>query len=556
MKQYRKDFLLFSISLIIISFAQPAWVNFFCYFAAIFGYCLFWISIKNINSKKRRFWISTLFFAIANCVHLSWMSSTKYQTPFILIVYAFFVFCIGIEFAIVSVLVPRKKSDFKIIHIFALPAIYTLFEWSRIFFLSGFTWNPIGLALTNNHLSIQLASIVGIYGLSYIVLMINVLFYFAIEFIKEKREYLHIGILIVFGIYIFGYINIHIQKKSFFESKKIKVALVQTSLYPEQRGSFSSYEKGVYSPLEQWDRIFSFFKDIKEEKIDMIVFPEIAVPFDAFGHIYPLHIIEWMWKNYFPQKSNFTFPKLQYPHSFLKGNINYVSNSYLAKMISNYFESDVLIGLENISPSTNLAYSCCFCFHPNNDLFERYKKQKLVPIGEYFPFAWSKEIAKKFGIIDCFTPGKKNKIFKTKDDVKIASSICYEETYSSLILKKRKKGANLFVNITNDGWFPKSKLPKQHFDHGKIRAVENGVGVIRSCNTGITAGIDCFGRVIKKLTKKNVSHENIAGVLILDVPLYNYHTIYSMWGDVFIVCLSIFFACFFLCSFRNKPCLK
>lgn len=95
------------------------------------------------------------------------------------------------------------------------------------------------------------------------------------------------------------------------------------------------------------------------------------------------------------------------------------------------------------------------------------------------------------------------------------------------------------VNVTNDGYFPNSMLPKQHFDHGVLRAVENGIPIIRSCNTGITGAVDSFGRVIKLLATENGDTEKIAETLHVIVPILEYPTLYTFWGDAFILEICI-----------------
>ena len=105
------------------------------------------------------------------------------------------------------------------------------------------------------------------------------------------------------------------------------------------------------------------------------------------------------------------------------------------------------------------------------------------------------------------------------------------------------KGAEMFVNISNDVWFPCSRLARQHFDHGIVRAVENGVPSIRACNTGITGGVDCFGRVLA------VQQEQERGALEIKVPLNTFPTLYRLWGDGAILIPSALFA---LLLFRKK----
>ena len=87
--------------------------------------------------------------------------------------------------------------------------------------------------------------------------------------------------------------------------------------------------------------------------------------------------------------------------------------------------------------------------------------------------------------------------------VKISPSICMEEMYSFIVRGGRLLNADLLLNITNDGWYPNSRLPKQHFDHGRIRAVENGLPLVRACNTGVTGAVDALGREIASLKDDN-----------------------------------------------------
>jgi apolipoprotein N-acyltransferase len=95
----------------------------------------------------------------------------------------------------------------------------------------------------------------------------------------------------------------------------------------------------------------------------------------------------------------------------------------------------------------------------------------------------------------------------------------------------RTKGASLFINLTNDNYYPFSRLPKQHFDHARLRTVENGVPLVRACNTGITAAIDSLGRVKGELEELDGNKKLQAGVLALSLPLYHYKTLYTYWGD-------------------------
>ena len=101
----------------------------------------------------------------------------------------------------------------------------------------------------------------------------------------------------------------------------------------------------------------------------------------------------------------------------------------------------------------------------------------------------------------------------------------------------------LLVNLTSDVWYPNSRLPKQHFDHARLRTVENGIPLIRACNTGITGGIDSLGRIINVLGDNYSESEWIADSIKITVPKYTYGTVYSKTGDLLIIiisCVAIF----------------
>jgi apolipoprotein N-acyltransferase len=118
-------------------------------------------------------------------------------------------------------------------------------------------------------------------------------------------------------------------------------------------------------------------------------------------------------------------------------------------------------------------------------------------------------------------------------------SVCYEETYGHIMRENRQLGAQLLVNLTNDGWYPQSKLSQQHFYHAIPRTVENGIALVRACNTGISAAVDSLGRVVARLAADDGPEELQPEVLRVSVPTYHYFTLYSFWGDAFILSFSV-----------------
>ncbi len=500
------------------------------YLAAFIGYGIFFHALFFYEEKKKRFFIASIWFFSVQILQLSWMTSTEYMTSYFLFVYFFFALALGLEFGLLVFFLPKKK-ELKLVHILTTCSIWTLLEWSRLFFLSGFTWNPIGLALASNHYSLQLASIFGIYGLSFWVMGVNLLGLMAIY--NKKALCFTIWIAFFLLPYFFGFAHEQIISKYFKKEKKLSVLLVQTSISPKQKEPLSENQKTFISPYAQWQRIFQFLNKA-DKKIDLIVFPEASLPFGAYNNIYQLEDILHIWKKVF-QNTDWNFlPNLNGPLAYkIEDNFWKVSNAYISLAIANYFNAGVIIGLDD-SDDDLKSYNSAFYFSPNSYDIKRYEKQILLPLVEYFPFPFFSQIASKFGINGFFTPGKEAKVFNGK--VPLSISICYEETFGNIIKNARKKGAELLVNISNDGYFPTSKLPVKHFQLGKVRSVENGVPTIRCCNTGITGAVDCFGRVLKIYEEKN--YEKSAGILQVDVPLTTYTTIYTTCGDSLIVCVS------------------
>ncbi len=537
----------YALSFAIVAFSQPAWISFLGFLAAFLGYLLFWLSIYDIKSNVKKTALSFIWFFFVQSIQLSWLTSTKYQGELIFVVYIFLMSWFAIEFALISYIALKDEiiSYFKI---FFIASLWCIFEWSKLFVMCGFSFNQVGLAYANNHFSLQMAAIFGIYGLSFYVIFINLIGLKAITQRSIKAYILWI-VLAIFP-YFYGYFHEKIYENRFVNSPNLNVCLVQTSLLPEQKNLTKNYFDHFVSPILQWERIINLINQTTHHKIDLIVFPEAAVSYGANDHFYPFESVKNLIIKKFGQDVLYKLPTLKQPYAINYDNIWYVSNSYFAKALSNIFESEIAIGLDDYDPKLDRSYNAAFYFHHNLELPKRYEKQILVPIGEYIPFSFLADMAlKKYGIGSSFAKGKESKIFSEKNGYSF--SICYEETFPNIMRKARLKGANCFINLTNDAYFYKSKLYRQHFEHAKIRSVENGVPLIRACNTGVTAGIDSFGRVIDAIYS-----EDEAKALLVKVPQFSYRTLYSLWGDYLILGISVLsILIFYIKSKRKFPLL-
>ncbi len=534
---------LFVISLIIVAFGQPAWLPFLGLLAGTFGYALFWKSMLCFQSKKARFFLSILWFSVVQAVQLSWMTATVYQGDYIFLIYFFLLIWLSLQFAILSLLIPAVEK-WTWLRVLFIASVWTIMEWSRLFVLMGFAFNPIGIALTGSIYSLQTVSLVGVYGLSFWIIFVNLIalrvFYNPVS-VKKLAVW---GAVALFP-FIFGIAHVTYHNWSMSHMKKTKnvsALMVQTALSPGEKWGLKGFDNMIY-PLHQWQRILWLLKDHRHDDVDLIVFPESAVPFSAYTPAYTLEMVKHSFKHVWGIEDFDFFPKLKGPLATQEQcgakDEWLVSNAFWAQTIANAFDAQVIIGLEDeekgvMSGLSN--YTSAFNFKPFKEIPKRYDKRVLLPIVEYLPFEWCKEIAERYGISGWYEEGTEAIIFQ--GETLIGASVCMEEMFGHLIRDNRLLGAELLVNVTNDVWFPCSRLPEQHFYHGLIRSVENGVPLVRACNTGVTAAVDSLGRVIATFSGNIRESEWQAGVLAASVPIYIYDTLYTRLGDVLIIGVS------------------
>ena len=314
-----KFVLFFLISFGIVAFGQPGWVPMLAPLAAFLGYAFFWKSLDPFSSNHLRFWISAGWYSCVQMIQLSWMTATEYQGSYILFVFASLSFLLGLQFGVLTLFIPKKNTG-KISYprIFAVASFWTVLEWVRLHFLCGFSWNPAGMALTSYIPSMQLAAVWGVLGLSFWVILANLLVYKNL-FLKSKAAHYPIAIAVVVFPYIFGWM--HISSHSFTKSNKnepLSVVLVQTGLLPPQKAALYDNLNLFVSPYDQWHRIISFLKPVDQEKCDLIVLPEAAVPFHADQTLYSLEVSEKILCSELGETVRQSFPPLQLPYAKMK----------------------------------------------------------------------------------------------------------------------------------------------------------------------------------------------------------------------------------------------
>jgi apolipoprotein N-acyltransferase len=162
---------------------------------------------------------------------------------------------------------------------------------------------------------------------------------------------------------------------------------------------------------------------------------------------------------------------------------------------------------------------------PDGNWDGRYDKVHLVPFGEYVPFksllGFAGGLTKEVGE---FSRGSSRDPLPAGDE-KLGIFICYESVFPDEVREFANRGAQVLVNISNDGWYGDSGAYAQHLKQARMRAVENARWLLRDTNTGVTAAIDPFGRVVQTIPRKT------RAALVANYALENATTFYTRHGD-------------------------
>jgi apolipoprotein N-acyltransferase len=193
--------------------------------------------------------------------------------------------------------------------------------------------------------------------------------------------------------------------------------------------------------------------------------------------------------------------------------------------------------------SAHAPLNSAFLLDPNGTMIGRYDKIKLVPFGEYVPdiFWWVKRITKEAGD---FAPGERVVEFPINGH-RVGAFICYESAFPDLVRQFASDGAELLVNVSNDGYFGHSAAREQHLELVRMRAAENRRWLLRATNDGITATVDPAGRVAFRADPYQLLSADVPFRYLTDI------TIYTKFGDVFAwSCLVVSLALVLFASVR------
>lgn len=401
-----------------------------------------------------------------------------------LLIYLIFILFLGLFWAFFSLFFSKILIGFPKFIFLLAPFLWVSFEYILTHFLTGFPWGLLGYSQFKNILYIQMASLAGVYSLSFVIVLFQSLFVASMLFRKKFPFFLGLGLLIF----------IHLG--GFFTLKKV----------PQTKRSFqASVVQGNVSSTIYWDevsveeilRLFSEHLDLSRQASlkgsKLIIWPEFTVPLC------------------------FSCPDAIY-NNFKQELFQFVKET----------NCTLLLGTNETTGSAgNIRYhNTALCLQPDLTMTEYYKMH-LVPFGEYTPykkiFSFIEKMTHAIGDITAGT----SSILHQFEGLPFGSPICYEIIFPNLVRTFVKKGATFLVTITNDGWYGKSSAPYQHFSAAVLRAVENRRYLLRAATTGISGVIDPCGRILtqSELQTKTFLTEKITPSEKL--------TFYTKYGDFF-----------------------
>ena len=447
------------VSAILLILAFP---NFNLSYLAFVGFVPLFLVIRS-KKPKEAFWISYLCGFLFYLVTLYWL---YHVTIFGLIIVCLY---LALYFGIFGLLFNRFA--FFTLHPSPLTGlliaiIWIILEYLQAHLFTGFGWALLGYSQYKNLALIQIADFSGVYGVSFIIMMVNVGIY---RFFKRSlKEIVIAGMVLAAAI---GYGKIGEDKGG--QGKEITVSIVQANIPQEMKWDPAAKDE-ILERYANLTRLAAF------EDPDLIIWPETSFP-GFFG-------------------------------------INKETQEVLD--LARKVDTPLLIGA-NTSEGLD-SFNSAVLISERGKVVDRYDKIHLVPYGEYVPFSDKIPFLHRLvlGELGEFTPGKEYKAFSLHpspftNEVKFATLICFEDIFPKISKKLVQNGAEFLVVITNDAWYGKSGAPYQHAAASVFRAIENRVPIVRCANTGYSCFIDPRGRIYDSIEDIFVSKHKTS-----TIPLY------------------------------------
>ena len=373
----------------------------------------------------------------------------------------------------------------------AIPVFWALSDWVRSWIFTGFPWLTMGYSQLPSSPLAGYIPIIGVYGVSLIIVFIASLLSLWLIKLKDKDTSTYIWRRYAIGLFLALWVGGSLLKRVEWTTpigEPIKAALVQ--------GNIAQATK--WSPETAQHTINLYMNMIQDTIADLVVLPETALPVLS---------------------------------SQLDTSIKTALTEHVRKNGGN-----IIIGMVEFNDATSEYFNSAISYGDSTS--QTYQKSHLVPFGEFIPlkqiFGWIYRDWLNMPLSD-LSRGSIHQRPMALNHQKIAVNVCYEDVFGEEIIRQLP-AATLLVNISNDAWYGQSYAAYQHMQFSQARALETGRMVLRATNTGATAMIDTHGNVLAHTPHFTQTTLNVAA------QGYSGSTPYVRWGNhlFLIMCLMGF----------------
>jgi apolipoprotein N-acyltransferase len=355
----------------------------------------------------------------------------------------------------------------------------------------SFPWNLLGYPASANLGLLQLTTVTGIWGLSFVVAAFNALLAWATlapgPALKMRAAFLATAAALILSVMASGAHFVPRTSATHF-ARAVQPNFPEAMEYP------ADWFKNNARDLEEIEQLSLAQSN---HSTDLLVWPEAPAPFSFEDPQFARHASQLA---------------IHFQHPFLAGVIEWKPTPQ--------------------SPGgTHVAldpYNSAILLDPQGQEVFTYDKVHLVPFGEYEPFPLIHHVvASVSSEVGGFRKGSRYAVAHLPGGYTLGTFICYEAIYPGEIRRFAANGAELYINISNDGWFGRSAAPEQHLRMARVRAVENRRWLLRVTNNGFTVSVDPYGRIFRPLPA------DIRAAVDLPYDFRTDETIYTRFGDWF-----------------------
>lgn len=387
-------------------------------------------------------------------------------------------------FGLLVVLMARRATLGNRRPLLLAPVFWVAIEFFRDR-VTGVPWEPLGSSQVDNIPFARIAEFTGVYGLSFAVMLVNCAFTAGFLLFGKRRKNLLLSataaaVALQVGIFL-NPAPIAANRQAVLVQSNAPILNTQwpEELYNQLIGELGRISTRAVPPNPPGQP-------------GLIVLPESPAPFVTTD----ARFRTWL------------------------ANIARDTNSYLIVGSIAFAETRDEQGRPQLLNSALII-------DPQGNAIGRYDKIHLVPFGEYVPFKTLLFFADKLTReVGDFARGTERKVFDL-NGMKAGVVICYESIFPDEVREFAANGAQVFVNISDDGWYGETSAPFQHLQMARMRAIENRRWILLSTNNGVTAAVDPLGRVVKK------AERNIRTALVVPFSVEPDTTFYSRYGDCF-----------------------